>query len=324
MIDVEELTAALAGPRPDREAVLASFHRKHRRRKARRRACWAGGLAACVAVALTIVTTAQPRPGSGPTAASPAGCAPASLARSLAGARQAGASILEAYGSPSGATAANSRYRALVLNSVRTLSGPVIASGTIAWTDGTAIGAGTAATATAGGEVLAIAWPAAVIGSAVGPVVRTAPVVAGNVIFTSGCAGVASRPDGQLAITLSGRYAVPLRIVERAAVSPLAGSPGAVRQGVATSAPTPASNPSPASSASGSSTANGNGNANGKAAAKAPKAAAKASAKAAKASAHASTASAKASTASAKASKAAAKASKAAAAKAKGNGNGNG
>jgi hypothetical protein len=141
--------------------------------------------------------------------------------------------------------------------------------------------------------MLAIAWPASVVGSTVGPILHTAPVRGGNVLLTrSGCQDVASLaalpgPAGAVIPgsqpVPDGLYAIPLRTVEQAAAGPLAQGRGNGHQAT----PTPASNPSTASSARRSSTANGNGNANGnangKAAAKASKAAAKASAKASKA-----------------------------------------
>jgi hypothetical protein len=275
-LEVEELTAALTGPRPDRESVLTSFHRKHRRRKAKRRLGWFSGVAVCGAVIVILATAGQSRPDN-QMAVSPAHCAPVSLAQSLAGARQAGASILVAYGSPAGRTA-GSGYQAVVLHSVRTLSGPVIASGTIAWADGTAIGGGTSsspvATQATSGQLLAIAWPAALVGSAVGPVVRTAPVIGGNVIVTrSGCwdaVNLATRPhlgvppgapSGEPAP--DGLYAIPLQVVAEAAVSPLATGNQGLRQGSPRrTVPAPASSPSPGSKATGSA---GNGNAGGSA-----------------------------------------------------------
>jgi hypothetical protein len=286
-LDVEELTAALAGPRPEREAVLESFRRKHRRRKARRRLCWAGGLTGCALVACAIAVTGVARPHDS-VMVSPADCAPVSLAQSLAGARQAGASILVAYGSPAGPAAtsghpAASGYQAMMLHSVRTLSGPVIPSGTIAWTEG--------APAAGDGQVLAIAWPAALVGSAVGPVVRTAPVIGGNVIVADpGCRGAASlaaRPSPGQQWTLSGeaapggRYAIPLRVVEAAATSPAGADPA----DPPSTMPAPASIGTPGSGkASPVATAgNGNSTANGKAAAKTAKAVAKTAKSAAKA-----------------------------------------
>src|SRR4051794_3094190 len=260
-MELEELTAALAGPtKPDREAVLASFRRKHRRKKVKRRLWWLGGLAACAVVALTFVTTGQIRPRTSVTV-SPAGCAPAPLAQSLARARQAGASILIAYGSPTGTTAA-SGYQGVVLRSVRMLSGPPIASGTTAWADATATGAGTGPTAARmpSGQMLAIAWPAAVVGSQGGPIVHTAPVRSGNVLLTrSGCQDVATLaavPNGNPGTGAStggapapdGLYAIPLRSVEQAATSPLAEGPGDTNKPGPT---TPATLPSP-----------GNGNTN--------------------------------------------------------------
>jgi hypothetical protein len=304
MMDLEELTAALGGPKPDRQAVLASFRRKHRRRKARRRLCWLGGITACAVVALTFVLTGQSRP-RGSVTVSPAGCASASLAQSLARAREAGASIFTAYGSPTGRTA-DSGFQGVVLRSVRMLSGPVIASGTTAWTDGTAISAGTgpAAVRATGGPVFAIAWPAAVVGSAVGPIVHTAPVMGGNVILTrSGCwdmANLAAPPNpGPGTVppgggsAPDGLYAIPLRTVEHAAASPLAGSdqagpqPTVPAQG---STPSPAVNAGNGSTSGNASKATGAAGSNGsdKAAARAAKAAAKASAKASRAAAKAS------------------------------------
>jgi hypothetical protein len=128
-----------------------------------------------------------------------------------------------------------------VLRSVRTLSGPVVGSGTVAWTDGTT-GGGTddpaaRGTGTTGTRVLAIAWPAALAGSPVGPVLRAAPLVGDNVMFpASGCTDVADLPHPG-AVTSGGApaggidattlYAVPLRTVEEAAVSPAnGGQPG--------------------------------------------------------------------------------------------------
>lgn len=312
-MELEELTAALARPaKPDREAVLASFRHKHRRKKVKRRLWWLGGLAACVVVALTFVATGQIRPRTSVTV-SPAGCAPAPLEQSLAQARQAGASILIAYGSPTGTTAA-SGYQGVILHLVRMLSGPAIASGTTAWADGTGLRGGTEAMPAqiTSGQMLAIAWPAAVVGSQVGPLMHAAPVRNGNVLLSrSGCQDVASlaAPPGPAGAVIPGSqrapdglYAIPLRTVEQAAAG-LAHGHGVGRPPVPT--PSPASNPSTASS----SAANGNANA----AAKASKAAAKASAKASKAAAKASKAAAR---ASAKASKATAKG------KGKGNGNG--
>ena len=235
-MDLDELTAVLAGPRPDRAAVLASFRRKHRRRKVRQRLCSAGAVAVGATVTVALVTLGPWRP-RGPVALSPPGCTQASLAHSLVRARQAGASILIAFESPIGSTA-GSGYTAVVLHSVRTLSGPVVSSGTVAWTDGTAVGGAddpaARGTETTGGRVLAIAWPAALAGSPVGPVLHAAPVVGENVMFpASGCTDVADLPRPGV-VTSAGApaggidattlYAVPLRTVEEAAVSPAGGS----------------------------------------------------------------------------------------------------
>jgi len=248
MMDLDELTAALAGPKPDRGDVLASFRRKHRRRKARQRVLCLGVVAVGVTVTIALATSGQSRLRQSVTLSSE-GCTPVALAHSLGQARQSGASILIADESPTGGTS-GSGYAAVVLHSVRTLSGPVVTSGTIAWTDGTAIGgAGPASrtTGATGGRVFAIAWPAALVRSAVGPVLRTAPVVAGNVMFTtSGCTDAAnvpgspssgsgatagSAPAGSADSTAL--YAVPLQTVEEAAGIP----PGNGTEGVPQASP---------------------------------------------------------------------------------------
>lgn len=236
MMDLDALTAALAGPKPDRGDVLSSFRRKHRRRKARQRLLCLGTVAVGVTVAIALATSGQSRPRQSAPFSSKE-CTPVALARSLAQARQSGASILIADESPTGRIA-GSGYAAVVLHSVRTLSGPVVTSGTIAWTDGTAIGgAGPAArtTGATGGRVFAVAWPAALVGSAVGPVLRAAPVVAGNVMFTtSGCTDAANLPgspsSGSGTAAAGGApaggadstalHAVPLQTVEEAASPP--------------------------------------------------------------------------------------------------------
>ena len=325
-MDLDELTAALAGPKPDREAVLTSFQRKHRKEKTKRRLWWAGGLAACAAVVLTVATMSQPQP-RGSVTLSPAGCAPGPLAQSLAQARQDGASILLAYGSPTGETS-GSRYQAVVLRSVHMLSGPAIASGTTAWSDGTTLSGRLGATGTAAGQLLAIAWPAAVAGSTVGPVVHTAPVRDGNVILTrSGCqdmTSLAAVPSSGQGIAPGGGpapdglYAIPLPFVEQAAASPLTAASGGGQAspssgGTTTATPSPTAGPGNGT-ANGNS--NGNGSANGKAKGKAKKAAASAAASAASA-----TATAK---GKGKAKGKAKKAAAAASATSEGGGNGNG
>jgi hypothetical protein len=236
MIDLDELTAALAGPKPDRGDVLASFRRKHRRRKARQRLLFLSAVAVGVTATIALATSGPSRPRQSVTLSAKE-CTPVALAHSLAQARQSGASILIADESPTDRTA-GSGYAAVVLHSVRTLSGPVVTSGTIAWTDGTAIGGAGPAPRTTGAtadRVFAIAWPAALVGSAVGPVLRAAPVVDGNVMFTtSGCTHAADLPgslsSGSRTATAGGAqvggadstalYAVPLQTVEEAAVSP--------------------------------------------------------------------------------------------------------
>jgi hypothetical protein len=162
------------------------------------------------------------------------GCGSVSLPETLAMARQGGASVIVATGSLTGETA--QVHHQMVLRSVRTLSGPVVVSGSTGWLNSALGPSGPIPGADAGalwapdGRLFAIVWPARVTGTAVGPVLRVAPVVDDQVIFSSaGCwdtAGLPSRPyHGRLAevpgsdsyarATPNGFHAVPLATVEQ-------------------------------------------------------------------------------------------------------------
>jgi hypothetical protein len=244
-VDLEQLTAALAQHDPEPDTVMAAFRAK-RHRRARNLTMYGGGLAAVAIVAVVAVLqpwAAAPQPGgtaqpTGPPASPPAnGCASISLPETLAMARQGGASVIVADGSLTGKTVLDGQvYYEMILRSVQTLSGPAIALGSTGWIASVRGPAGPIPGADAGalwatdGRLFAIAWPARETGTAVGPILRVAPVADGQVIFSSaGCwdtAGLPTRPyHGQLAeipgsnsytrAAPGGFHAVPLTTVEQ-------------------------------------------------------------------------------------------------------------
>jgi hypothetical protein len=202
---------------------------------------------------------ATPRPASGEGASSPAyysgslpSCAAVPLRQAITTAVRQGGSVIVGYGTATGTSVAGNQatggapaYYAVTLRSVRTLAGPKVASGSTAWIPGS-ISAGTAGTASSpeggtlwapDGQLFAIVTPT-VAGSPRGPVLRSAPVINGQVIFSSyGCwdvAGLQARPYGgtaqifgpvrvssgaerPLALSSEPLYAVPLASVEKIA-----------------------------------------------------------------------------------------------------------
>jgi hypothetical protein len=135
-----------------------------------------------------------------------AGCSTAQLKADLAEAVRKGASVIVGYGTlTSGATAVHGAgsdapdYYSLTLRSVRTLAGPTVTPGSIAWIAGANPAAGTGASsgstsATArqptfapGGELFGIVSPSAAAG-APGPVLQAALVANGQVVLSgAGC-----------------------------------------------------------------------------------------------------------------------------------------
>ena len=217
-MDADDLTAALAGtPKPGREDVLGSFQRKHRRKKTERRLYWVSGATACAVAATAVVSMIQPW-SRGTTVADSAACGPTHMTQTFAHAKDAGASILIADAVPAARSGALG-YTAVLLRTVRTLSGPAIAPGTIAWSHESA--------ASTSGKFFAVVWPKRA--GTVGPIIRTAPVVGDNVIFSSyGCRDAASAPtptsSGQSLGSpagLDGAFAISLRTVEAAAAGSL-------------------------------------------------------------------------------------------------------
>lgn len=196
---------------------------------------------------------------------SAASCAGVPLRQDIANALRSGASVVVGYAMQTGTSQAGDpaaggapAYYAVTLRSVQTLAGPPIASGSAAWVPGAASGApasGTGANGAAssggalstpegevlwapGGELFAILSPHA-DGAPRGPVLRSAPIINGKVIFSSyGCWNPAGLPgstyiggtaqvfgpahpngsqDRPLALSGESLYAVPLAAVEKVA-----------------------------------------------------------------------------------------------------------
>jgi hypothetical protein len=215
---VRELRARAAAGVPAMSLDEVAVRAAGRRRLSLRR--WvAGGGAVTVALVLAVVAVTtgsfHPPDDIGPAATtSPAsleqqhgaaGCAVVSLQQTLDEARQGGASAIIATGTLSGTTTVDGEvYGQMVLSSIQTLSGAAIASGTTGWVDSARGASGAIPGADAGalwgpdGRLFAIVWPAQKAGTSIGPVLRIAPVVADEVIFSSaGCwdvSDLSSRP----------------------------------------------------------------------------------------------------------------------------------
>ncbi len=230
----------------DQSAVRAAG----RRRLSLRRRVVGGAATVALALAVVAVTTDSfhlPET-IGPAAiTSPAplqqygsvGCAVESLQQTLGEARQGGASAIIATGTLSGTTTVDGEvYGQMVLSSVQTLSGTAIASGTTGWVSSARGPSGAIPGADAGalwgpdGRLFAIVWPTQKTGTNIGPVLRIAPVVADEVIFSSaGCwdvSGLSSRPyhgtlseipgsDSYARAAENGLHAVALATVEKLA-----------------------------------------------------------------------------------------------------------
>lgn len=195
-MNTDELTAALDAHVPDQEAVLARMAAKRSAR--RRRRLLTTGAVASVAALIAVGAVWWPRGDDprrlGPPAAGPAqvadGCAVIPLAEVIAAAKTSGASVIVADGTLTGRSARSELiYHEMALTSVRTLTGPSVAIGSHAWVSGQVGPSGPVPGADAGalwgphGGLFAIVTP-----SAVGPLLRVAPVVGDQVILSSaGC-----------------------------------------------------------------------------------------------------------------------------------------
>ena len=139
---------------------------------------------------------ALPNDGSRSAASRAASCGVVQLDATLAQAVRDGASVIVGYGTLTSGSAAvpgaasdAPTYYSLTLRSVRTLAGPTVTSGSIAWIASPGAGSG-AATAQprafpASGELFGVVSPPA--GSGVpGPVLQAAPVASGQVLLRGG------------------------------------------------------------------------------------------------------------------------------------------
>jgi hypothetical protein len=231
-MNIDELMESLSGNAPDTDHVLASLRRKRRAARNRMYAA-SGGLAVVVlAVAAGVLlhgattgsgTAAESSPANG--AAVPAaggagglsqnglssraatiaggaqGCSDLWLQIQLAEAVRKGASVIVGYGSLTPGSAAQGTgshspaYYSVTLRSVRTLAGPAVMPGSIAWitVPGVGVSAGSATASprqpafSPGGEVFGIVSSPATAG-APGPVLMAAPVTNGQVLLAGpGC-----------------------------------------------------------------------------------------------------------------------------------------
>jgi len=181
---------------------------------------------------------------------SAASCAGVPLNSQLATALQHGGSVIVATGTLTGKAVAasasaggppGSTYYAMTLRAVQTLAGPPVKSGSTGWIAGAAKGSAVTPEGQSlwapDGALFAIVTPASGSGAPVGPVLRVAPVVNGQVIFSdAGCwntAGLRASPyhGGPLAglpapsqtaspylgAESQGLHAVPLADVEKIA-----------------------------------------------------------------------------------------------------------
>lgn len=224
-MNIDQLMECLSENAPDPRLVLASVGRKQRATRNRMYAA-SGGLAVAAVAAVTVVAgvllqgpgaggrslagssgTAVPASGtsySASAASSTAACGTAQLQAELAQAVRHGASVIVGYGTLTAGAAAVPEagkdapaYYSLTLRSVRTLAGPTVTSGSIAWIAGASPTAGSSTIAGSGAPP-ATAQPAVdelfgVVSSSAGPgapgrVLRAAQVVNGQVVLSgAGC-----------------------------------------------------------------------------------------------------------------------------------------
>jgi hypothetical protein len=122
-------------------------------------------------------------------------CTGAPLKSALAAAVKGGASLIVATGTLTGSTATGDpatdgapAFYAMRLESVQTLRGPAVASGSTAWipgpSSGTPASPANSAVLAPGGRVFAVVWPKAATRDLGGPALRLAPIVGTDVVFT--------------------------------------------------------------------------------------------------------------------------------------------
>lgn len=241
-MDIEELTSALDAHAPAGADVLAKLRAK-RDRQVRRRWLTAGGTAVAVTCALVALNLTTGKSATAPGAdgnQAAAGCAVMPLSETLSSARAEGGSVITAHVALTGqySDPSHTGFAQMRLSDVRTVSGPVIASGTEVWVvsvqhPSPSVGATGSNLWAPDGSIMAVALPQAATQNPRGLTLRMAPLVDGKVIFSSaGCwdsdglprtrfTGKLSEVPGSDTYTLtansSGFWAVPLAAVEHLA-----------------------------------------------------------------------------------------------------------
>jgi hypothetical protein len=241
----ERLILALTAHDAAPEAVMASLRPRMRRRRRVRQVIVGAAVAGIAVSVIALVNTSRssnaPSIGtvSPPAGSDASGCADIPLGEALSTARRAGASIVVAKGVLTGKTVREGEIlHQMVLSSPRTISGPLISAGATAWVSGATGPSGPIPGTDSGalwgpdGHLFAIVWPKTAANGPVGPTLQIAPVVDGQVIFsTAGCwsvSGLSTRPfSGPLAEIPGsqsyeralrwGLFGVPLTTVENLA-----------------------------------------------------------------------------------------------------------
>jgi hypothetical protein len=220
-MNTDQLMESLSENAPDPDHVLASFSRKRRAARNRMYAA-SGGLAVAAAVVVAGVLLHGAGPGGASTTASgaagpvsgraavpaagpalgPAGfgfatgsasaasCDAPRLQAELAQAVRNGASVIVGYatlasgsGTVAGGGSGAPAYYSLSLRSVRTLAGPTVRQGTIAWIARSSRAASASPGSAASEELFGIVSPSATSG-APGPVLQAAPIANGQVLLS--------------------------------------------------------------------------------------------------------------------------------------------
>jgi hypothetical protein len=257
-VNIDQLMESLSGNAPDPGRVLASVGRKRRAARNRMYAASGGLAVAVVAVVAGVLlhglgadggTAAESAPSSsfsgpalapaaqgaahsgaasGASAASGAACGTARLQAELAQAVRNGASVIVGHATLTSGAAVQGAgsdapaYYSLTLRSVRTLAGPTVTSGSVAWIAGASPAAGASASASAGtatapgtataqprafpagGELFGVVAPSATPG-APGPVLQAAQVAGGQVVLSgAGCWDVSASGSRHGLATTSG------------------------------------------------------------------------------------------------------------------------
>jgi hypothetical protein len=257
-MNTDQLMECLSENAPDPHDVLASVGRKRRAARNRMYATSGGLAVAVVAIAAGVLlhglgtggtplaqssgaAVSSPAPSGRPldgmsssasTASGTAACGTAQLKAELAQAVRNGASVIVGYGTLTAGAAVHEAgsgapvYYSLTLRSVRTLAGPTVTSGSIAWIAGASPAAGPSTSAGAGTAPATAqprAYPAAielfgVVSRSAGPgapgrVLRAAQVANGQVVLSAaGCWDMAVAASGlQQGLAITPRLPGPLQ-----------------------------------------------------------------------------------------------------------------